>query len=143
VNSLFADDGIIWHQPLARNGGNEDTDPSAGGTLKYRFKLGSTIPIKVHVQGCQGDVTANADVSGTVTLFGDSNCDGIADGNDLCIDYNGVGGAGGVMDKIDNHLTYNLDTRTLPTSTKCFVLQVTVTDTSGETISETVLLQAK
>ena len=24
---------------------SEDTDPSAGGTLKYRFKLGSTISI--------------------------------------------------------------------------------------------------
>lgn len=38
VNNLFAGDGIVWHQPLARNGASEDTDPSAGGTLKYRFK---------------------------------------------------------------------------------------------------------
>jgi titin len=143
--NLFAEDAIIWHQPLARNGASEDTDPSAGGTLKYRFKLGSTIPIQVHAMGADGtDVTANSNVMGKVEVFGDTNCDGVADGNALPIDYNGVGEAGGVMDKIDGHLKYNLDTKKLPQTAQCFILQVTVTDTStGESRSEIVPLQAK
>jgi hypothetical protein len=144
VGQLFAADAVIWHQPLARNGGSEDTDPSAGGSLKYRFKLGSTIPVQIHAQGCGGDVTANANVTGKVEVFGDSNCDGVADSNALPIDYNGVGGSGGAMDKIGGHLKYNLDTKTLPTTTRCYILKVTVTDTStGQEKSETVLLQAK
>ncbi|MBI3853154.1 MAG: HYR domain-containing protein [Verrucomicrobia bacterium] len=144
VNNLFAGDGIVWHQPLARNGASEDTDPSAGGTLKYRFKLGSTIPIQIHAQGCSADVTANANVIGKVVVFGDSNCDGVADGNALAIDYNGVGEAGGIMDKIDGHLKFNLDTKKLPQTTKCYLLQVTVTDTStGESRSEMIPVQAK
>src|SRR5262249_12172107 len=60
VNNLFAEDGIIWHQPLARNGQSEDTDPSEGGWLKYRFKQGSTIPIQIHAMGCNGDITSNS-----------------------------------------------------------------------------------
>ena len=145
VENLFAEDGIIWHQPLARNGASEDTDPSAGGTLKYRFKLGSTIPIRIHAQGCGGaDVTGNANVIGTVEVFGDTNCEGVVDGNTLPIDYNGVGEAGGVMDKIDGHLKYNLDTKKLPQTTECYILQVTVTDSStGESRSEIVPLQAR
>jgi len=144
VQDLFAADGIVWHQPLARNGASEDTDPGAGGTLKYRFKLGSTIPIKVHAQGCSADVTANANVSGRVTVFGDTDCDGVVDAGELPIDYNGVGEAGGVMDKIDGHLKYNLDTKKLPQTVKCYILQVTITDSStGESRTESVPLQAK
>jgi len=144
VQDLFAVDGIIWHQPLARSGASEDTDPGAGGTLKYRFKLGSTIPIKVHAQGCSADVTPNANVSGRVTVFGDTDCDGVVDAGELPIDYNGVGEAGGVMDKIDGHLKYNLDTKKLPQTVKCYILQVTVTDSStGESRTESVPLQAK
>jgi hypothetical protein len=141
---VFGDDGIVWHQPLARNGASEDTDPSAGRTVKYRFKRGSTIPIQIHALGCAGDVTSNASVIGKVTVFGDSNCDGAADGNATPIEFNGVGGGGGVMDKIGGHLKYNLDTKSLPTTTQCYILRVTVTDTStGEEKAEEVLLQAK
>ena len=39
VNNLFAEDAILWHQPLARNGMSEDTDPSDGGAFKYRFNI--------------------------------------------------------------------------------------------------------
>jgi hypothetical protein len=138
-------DAIIWHQPLARNGGSEDTDPSANRTVKYRFKRGSTIPIQIHALNCAGaDVTSNANVIGTVTVFGDSNCDGAIDDRAAPIDFNGVGGGGGVMDKIGSHLKYNLDTKSLPTTTQCYILRVTVTDTStGEEKFEEVLLQAK
>ena len=144
-NASFAEDTIIWHQPLARNGASEDTDPSTGRTVKYRFKRGSTIPIQIHALNCAGaDVTSNANVIGKVTVFGDSNCDGAADGNGVPIEFNGVGGGGGVMDKIGGHLKYNLDTKSLPTTTQCYILRVTVTDTStGEEKFEEVLLQAK
>ena len=143
-NASFAEDAIIWHQPLARNGASEDTDPSASRTVKYRFKRGSTIPIQIHALGCTADVTPNANVIGKVTVFGDSNCSGAVDGNDAPIDFNGVGGAGGVMDKIGGHLKYNLDTKSLPKTTQCYILRVTVTDTStGEEEFEEVLLQAK
>jgi hypothetical protein len=144
-NSLFASDAIVWHQPLARNGASEDTDPSAGRTVKYRFKRGSTIPIQIHALNCDAaDVTSNANVIGTVTVFGDSNCDGAADANAEPIEFNGVGGGGGVMDKIGGHLKYNLDTKSLPTTSQCYILRVTVTDTStGEEKFEEVLLQAK
>ena len=144
VEHLFAEDAIIWHQPLARNGMSEDTDPSADGTLKYRFKAGKTIPIQVHAVGCDGDVTANSNVTGTVVVYGDTDMDGVADGNELPIDYNGVGGPGGLMDKVDGHLKYNLDTSQLPQTTKCYLLEITVTDSStGEAVSEMIPLQAK
>ena len=144
-NASFAEDAILWHQSLARNGASEDTDPSAGRTVKYRFKRGSTIPIQIHALGCAGaDVTSNANVIGKVTVFGDSISDGAIDENAAPIDFNGVGGGGGLMDKIDGHLKYNLDTKTLPTTTQCYILRVTVTDTStGEEKFEEVLLQAK
>lgn len=144
-NASFAADAIIWHQPLARNGASEDTDPSAGRTVKYRFKRGSTIPVQIHALNCAGaDVTSNANVIGKVTVFGDSNCDGAMDDNAAPIDFNGVGGGGGVMDKIGGHWKYNLDTKSLPTTTQCYILRVTVTDTStGEEKFEEALLQAK
>ena len=145
-SNLFAADGIVWHQPLARNGASEDTDPSAGGTLKYRFKSGSTIPIQIHAQGISGDVTANSNVTGKVVVFGDTDMDGVIDAGELPIDigFNGVGGAGGIMDKIGGHLKYNLDTKKLPVTLKCYILQVTITDNStGESRVETVALQSK
>jgi len=112
--------------------------------VKYRFKRGSTIPIQIHALGCTADVTSNANVIGKVTVFGDSNCDGAADANAAPIEFNGVGGGGGVMDKIGGHLKYNVDTKTFPTTTQCYILRVTVTDTStGEEKFEEVLLQAK
>jgi hypothetical protein len=113
--------------------------------VKYRFKRGSTIPIQIHALNCAGaDVTANANVMATVTVFGDSNCDGAMDDSAAPIDFNGVGGGGGVMDKIGGHLKYNLDTKSLPTTMQCYILRVTVTDTStGEEKFEEVLLQAK
>jgi hypothetical protein len=145
AGGLFAEDAILWHQPLGRNSASEDTDPSAGRTVKYRFKRGSTIPIQIHALNCTGaDVTSNANVIGKVTVFGDSNCDGAADANAEPIEFNGVGGSGGVMDKIGGHLKYNLDTKSLPTTTQCYILRVTVTDTStGAEKFEEVLLQAK
>jgi uncharacterized repeat protein (TIGR03803 family) len=142
TTGLFAADGIIWHAPLAA--GSEETDPSHGGTVKYRFKLGSTIPIQVHAMGCTGDVTGNSNVTGTVVVFGDTDCVGVADTAALPIDYHGQGGPGGLMDKHGGKLKYNLDTGSLPNSLDCFVLQVTITDTStGETKVETVLIQKK
>ena len=70
--------------------------------------------------------------------------DGVDDGNALEIDYNGIGESGGIMDKIDGHLAYYLDTRKLPPITECYLLQVTVIDTStGEFRSEMIPLQAK
>jgi hypothetical protein len=42
------------------------------------------------------------------------------------------------------HLMFNLDTKKLPQTTECYLLQVTVTDTgTGESHSESVPLQAK
>jgi hypothetical protein len=144
LGNLFAADAIIWHQPLARNGASEDTDPSADGTVKYRFKRGSTIPIQVNALGCTADVTSNPNVVGSVAVFGDSNCGGANDANSVPIDFNGVGGGGGVMEKVGGHLKYNLDTKALPTTTQCYILRVTLTDTStGEGVFEEVLLQAK
>jgi hypothetical protein len=138
-------DAIIWHQPLARSGASEDTDPSANRTVKYRFKRGSTIPIQIHALNCAGaDVTSNANVIGKVTVFGDTNCNGATDNNEAPINFNGVGGGGGVMDKIGGHLKSNVDTKTFPTTTQCYILRVTVTDTStGAEKFEEVLLQAK
>ncbi len=146
VNNLFAEDGVLWHQPLARNGASEDTDPADRNTLKYRFKLGSTIPVKIHAKGCIGHVTGNANVTGKVVVFGDTDMDGVIDANEPVMDiaYNGVGEGGGVMDKIDGHLKYNLDTKKLVQTFKCYILQVTVTDSStGESKVETVALQAR
>jgi hypothetical protein len=145
VLNLFADDAIVWQQPLARNGASQDTDPSAGGTLKYRFRAGSTIPIKIRASACGGsNVTGNANVIGTVEVLGDTNCDEVSDGNSEPIEFNGIGGAGGMMIKIDGYLRYNLDTKQLPGTSRCHLLKVTVTDTvTGESRSEIVPLQAK
>ncbi len=146
VNNLFAAGGVIWHQPLARNGASEDTDPGAGGTLKYRFKQDSTIPIQVHAQGCSADVTVNSNVSGKVVVFGDTDMDGVLDAGEVAINIglNGVGSSGGVMDKIGPHLKYNLNTKTLPLTFKCYLLQITIKDNStGETGVEILPLQIK
>lgn len=143
INS-FASDAIVWHQPLARNGASEDTDPSARGTVKYRFKRGSTIPIQVHALGCTADVTSNPNVVARVTVYGDSNCDSADAANAVPIDFNGVGGGGGVMTRINGHLKYNLDTKALPTRTQCYIVRVTVTDlNTGKEKFEDVLLEAR
>jgi hypothetical protein len=122
---------------------SDDTDPSAGGTLRYPFKSSSTIPIQIRVNGCAGaDATSNPNVTGKVDVFADFNCDGLADAISP-IDYNGVGEAGGYMDRVNGFLKYNLDTKALVTS-GCYVLRVTITDTStGQSCSETVLLQRR
>lgn len=145
MNNLFAADAIIWHQPLARNGASDDTDPSGGGTVKYSFKPDSTIPIQIHALGCGGiDVSSGPWVVGKIAVFADANCDGIADGMALPIEDNGVGVDGGLMINTSGHLKYNLDTKNLPKSSNCFVLKVTVKDTStGESRSETLGLQSK
>ena len=89
-------------------------------------------------------MTANANVAGRVEVFGDSHCESVADGNAQLIDISGTGSSGGVMDKMGGCLKFNLDTHSLPTTTQCYILRVTVTDTStGEAKSEEVLLQAK
>jgi hypothetical protein len=114
--------------------------------LKYRFKLGSSIPIQIHAKGCSSDVTANSNVTGKVVVFGDTDLDGVIDAGELALNiaFNGVGGAGGAMDKIGGFLKYNLNTKVLPVTLKCYILQVTVTDTStGESRVETVPLQVK
>jgi hypothetical protein len=51
----------------------------------------------------------------------------MADGNEEPIDFNGVGGEGGLMDNIDNKLKYNLNTSNLVTQ-GCYVLRITITD---------------
>jgi hypothetical protein len=147
VNGLFAADAIKWHQPLARSGMSEDTDPSAGGTVKKSFKLGSTIPVQIHAFSCSSDVTANSNVSGTVQVFSDALCDGVAE-DALTIDSNGVGGGvSGTMVHIDGHLKYNLDSKSLTDDhpvVGCYILRVTVTDTNtGAVASEQVFLQKK
>jgi hypothetical protein len=141
--TIDPDDCIVWHQPLARNGmGAHDTDPSQGGALKYKFKAGSTVPVKIHVNGSiSPDITADPNIMATVEVFEDVNCDNVLEENE--IDYNGVGDVGGLMILIGDHLHYNLDTETLVTA-GCHILQVTVTDVStGQTCVETVLLQRK
>lgn len=143
VNNVLAVDAIIWHQPLARHGASEDTEPGANGTL-YSFKPGSTIPIMIQALGCAGaEVISNPNVVAWVTLFADPNCGGLTDGVSLPIEYNGVGAAGGLMVKTGGHFRYNLDTKTLPKNGNCFGLKITVNNTTtGETRSETLQLQA-
>ena len=123
-------DPILWLPPLARPGVNPDTDPSNGGTLRYNFRGNRTIPIQIRVRDCNGNnVSANPNIIGVVQVFADVNCDFMADGNEEPIDFNGVGGDGGVMSQIDNKLKYNLDTKSLVTQ-GCYVLRITITDVS-------------
>ena len=126
--------GVGWKQAEVIQPGGQVPQIRFTGVALERF----------HALGCTADVTSNANVIGKVTVFGDSNCDGAMDDNAAPIDFNGVGGGGGVMDKIGGHLKYNVDTKTFPTTTQCYILRVTVTDTStGEEKFEEVLLQAK
>lgn len=135
-NNLFAEDAILWQQPLAR----QDT----GGAIKFRFKLGRTIPIKIQAHGCNSDVTENTNVIGKVAVFADNDLNGVADAGELPIASHGLGEPGGIMDKHDGQLRYNLDTTKLPQAIPCFLLQVTVTDIStGEFRSEMIPLQAR
>jgi hypothetical protein len=151
VSTTFATDCIMWHAPLAQSPANHDTDPSCvnpndtkvcTATYRYPFKGGSTIPIQIHANGCVVDATGNPNVVARVQVFADVNCDGFQEA-EVLIDYNGVGDPGGMMDKIDGHFKYNLDTKTLTTA-GCHILRVTVTDTAtGESCSEEVWLKKK
>jgi len=140
----FGADPLLWGQPLARNGHADDTDPSAGGTLKYRYKSGSTIPVKVRALDCSSaDITSNPNVSGTVHVYADLSCDGVAD-QEVPIDRKDRTGSPGTMKKTDGFLAYNLDTSELPPSPPCFVLEVVVRDTTtGNEAREKTLLQRK
>jgi hypothetical protein len=140
----------LWHAPLANSPANDDTDPSRingqiiGTQYKYSFKGGSTIPVQVHVNGCATpDVTGNANVVAEVNVYADQNCDNLADGNEIPIDYNGVGDPGGIMETVGGFKKYNLDTKLL-TTPGCYILEIVVTDIStGTSCSERVLLQRK
>jgi hypothetical protein len=150
---LFATDSILWQAPLAVSPANEDTDPSnvnpndskVGTLYRYAFKVGSTIPVKVRALGCSGgDVTAYSNVTGTVSVWADINCDGVGD-IDLPENFSGVGGSSGLMVLTDGKLQFNLKTTGFNSGAAgCYVLQVTLTDTStGQTTTEKVLLKAK
>lgn len=138
----FGADPLLWGQPLARNGQASDTDPSAGGTLKYRYQSGSTIPIKVRVLGCSSaDITSKPSVRGTVHVFADLGCDGLAD-QELPMGCHA--GSPRTMKKAGGFLAYQLDTSELPPSPACFVLEVAVRDTTtGNEAREKTLVQRK
>lgn len=140
----FGADPLLWAQPLARNGQAEDTDPSAGGTLKYRYQRGGTILVKVHALDCSSaDITSKPNVSGTVHVYADLSCDGVAD-QELQLDRAGRTGSPGTMKKTDGFLAYDLDTSKFPPSPACFVLEVVVRDTTtGNEAREKTLLQRK
>jgi hypothetical protein len=140
----FGADPLLWGRPLARNGYTEDTDPSAGGTLKYRYQRGSTIPIKVRALDCSSaDITSKPNVSGIVHVYADLSCDGVAD-QELPIDRDGRTGSPGTMKKTNGLLAYDLDTSKFPASPACFVLEVVVRDTTtGNEAREKTLLQRK
>ncbi len=140
----FGADPLLWGQPLARNGQTEDTDPSAGGTLKYRYQKGRTILVKVRALDCSSvDITSQPNVGGTVHVYADLSCDGVAD-QKLQIDRGTRTGLPGTMDKADGFLAYNLNTKVFPSSPACFVLEVVVRDTiTGNEAREKTLLQRK
>jgi hypothetical protein len=142
--SGFGADPLLWGQPLARNGQAADTDPSAGGTLKYRYQRGSTILIKVRALDCSSaDITSEPNVNGTVHVYADLSCDGVAD-QELQIDRDGRTSSPGTMKKADGFLAYDLDTSKFPSSRTCFVLEVMVRDTTtGKEAREKTLLQRK
>lgn len=137
----FAADPLLWGQPLARNDQIVDTDPSAGGTLKYRYQKGSTIPVKVRALDCSSaDITSKPNVSGTLHVYADLGCDGVAD-QEL---RDGRTGLPGAMKKTDGFLAYDLDTTKFPSSPACFVLEVVVRDTTtGNEAREKTLVQRK
>lgn len=153
-------ESVLWHQPIARNGMSDDTDPSlqADGNpatnLKYRFQQNNTIPVQIHLLDKWGnDVTAAQSTSARVTVYTDVDCDGAVEAGDasVAITYNGVGGVGGQMVKVsdsttgETHLKYNLNTKSLPLASGCFVLEVTsvVSGFCNDSASERVLLQRK
>jgi large repetitive protein len=156
-------DAILWLPPLARKGLAEDTDPSAGGTLKYTFKAGCVIPVQVKVQSC-GSAVEDSDrghghdsrhesgrrhhhdqpaVVAEVNLYADRNCDNLPDGGELPIKGNCKGGKGGTMEQVGDKFKFDLDTRSL-TAPGCYVLEVVVTDVgTGQRQSERVFLKRK
>jgi hypothetical protein len=160
---LSSTDAILWLPPLARKGMAEDTDPSAGGTLKYTFKAGCEIPVQVKVQSC-GFAIEDSDrghghgarqepgrrhhhdhpaVVAEVNLYADRNCDNLPDGGELPIKGNCKGGKGGAMEQVGDKFKFDLDTRSL-TAAGCYVLEVVVTDVgTGQRQSERVYLKRK
>jgi hypothetical protein len=135
---------LLWGQPLARTGYVEDTDPSAGGTIKYRYQKGGTILVKVRALDCSSaDITSKPNVGGTVHVYADVSCDGVAD-QELPIERGARTGSPGTMKKTDGFLAYDLDTGKFPPSPACFVLEVVVRDaTTGNEAREKTLLQRK
>jgi hypothetical protein len=131
---------ITWHQPIGDPGASHN---DVVGT--FVFKCNRTIPIKVHVNGCDGaDDTADPDITGTVRVFIDANCDGTADGEVQDIDANGVGGDGGAMVLVNGHLMYNLDTKTLPCDTeKCYILVIEIKRDGVPVCQESLQLRAR
>ncbi|MDQ2643555.1 MAG: hypothetical protein M3020_07065 [Myxococcota bacterium] len=140
----FGPDPLLWAQPLARNGRAEDTDPSAGGTIKYRYQRSSNLPVKVRALDCSSaDITSDPNVSGTVHVYTDLGCDGVAD-QEVPLGGDRRTGSPGTMKNAGQFLSYGLDTKELPPSPDCFVLEVVVRDaTSGDEARETTLLQRK
>jgi len=109
-----------------------------GGSNGCRPRMWKWQLQKVLCEGCGLEIS--------VSHYPAGYSNGVAEGNALPIDYNGVGDDGGVMDKIGGHLKYNLDTGELPEilNTRSYVLEVTVTDIStGESVSEMIPIQAK
>ncbi|PKN54971.1 MAG: hypothetical protein CVU56_23835 [Deltaproteobacteria bacterium HGW-Deltaproteobacteria-14] len=142
VRRLFAPDAIIWHAPLAVSR-PDDTDPSDNWTRKIQFNKNSTIPVQIHVAGCDGDPTTNPSVIGRLVVYADANCDHIAGAADV-VDIDGPGDDGGLMIRVGDKLKYNVNTKKLPTVQGCYILEVTVQNVStGEEASESVWLKAK
>lgn len=136
-------DAILWHQPLARNGASEDTDPSAGWTRRHTFKGGSVVPVKVHARLCEGG--APGDVTrARVSVFADATCGmTAADTVELAADYAGDGGPSGAMTFHGDHFKYNLETSALAPS-RCYVLAVTIENAvTGGHATELVWLQRR
>ena len=155
VNRFFAaDDSIVWHQPIARSGMSDDTDPSnladgdPSNDVKFRFRKGRTIPVKVHIYDKWGnEVTADDSTSATVVVYSDLACNGVVDAGDVSFDteYHGVGGDGGLMELVDGHRKYNLSTKNFPDGVDCLILEVvgTTTGACNDARGEYVLLQRK
>ena len=155
---FFGSDSVLWHQPLARSGLSDDTDPSllydgiAGNEVRFKFQRNRTIPVQIRVLGDGVDVTSLPSISGFVAIFTDPSCDGAGNGDDVSVNSSGIGGSGGAMVRVASSdgtfLKYNLSTAALPSTSQCFVLEVTVhhddpTCGSDDTSSERVWLQRR
>jgi transposase len=126
--------GIMWQQPLPPPAsGSEDTDPSGFMTddpaddYRFAFNPNRTIPVKIRLLDLSGaDVTADHSVTARIAVYPDADCDRDADGGAMNIDYNGIGGPGGMMRFDGSHLHYNLATKNWPgKQAGCFILEAT------------------